>query len=259
MDDIGSRWRILHIFSPTDGSCIGFFEVFICLRKWTRSEKSITCRKWRWVGRTQNQVFLLIDERALRLSKFSPEEKNDMIPFRREYTYDRISKYFPSFFSMWCGYSPFYGQDCIEHEYPLFCPVREISLSPSDTEVIREFFQYVLQTRLRRWTVRYRKRQTHSGSGCVIGVLTEYNHFYPIERSHIKGTKNIFPFWKTPCTEIGSSHEWCQLLPVGLFKFSCESMLPRWIDSYGHTWSDEYSILYGDMRENQWKKHIYEK
>jgi hypothetical protein len=64
----------------------------------------------------------------------------------------------------------------------------------------------------------------------MIWILPKDYNFYRIKWSHIKCSKNIFPFWKASSVRILWLYKFCQFSPIWFFKFVLQCFFPGWMD-----------------------------
>ena len=216
-------------------NCFSFrVEECIYPRKWTRSEKSCMSRKWTRMGWWEYNMLISIDERLFSNSIITPEEEDDSLFFLRNNTYDAISKNLPSSIFMRCRFPLSYRENTIEKEDSLLCPISEISMYAFYTCIWFDLFEDITETRLSFRTIRDRKRESHSGSSRMIGILPEYDDFYLLEVSRIECSKYIIAFRKTSSRRIFFFYKLCKTLPIWLIKFGRKHIIPWWMNTHSH-------------------------
>lgn len=70
--------------SPYDLTTPLLSQICIRLRKGSRTKKSVMCREWTRMRRSDDMMFARIDERPLRYSIVAPEDEYDTVSSIRE-------------------------------------------------------------------------------------------------------------------------------------------------------------------------------
>lgn len=185
-----------------------------------------------------------VDEGFLRDRIGSPEDEHDPFPSLRYCSDSSIGEVFPSFSLMGCRFSLTDGENSIQEEDALLCPVGEISMSSFYTEIRIKFFEYISETWLHLASIWYGERESHSRSWRMVGILPEDHDFHSIEWSRVEGSEYIFPFWKTSLRSILPLHETRELVPVELLELGSEYSVPRWVDTDGHVANYSEKLLW---------------
>lgn len=224
----------LFTLSPCNNCFIMRYEIVICLWKWMRPEKTAVSWKWGWMRTRDNIMPFFVYHVFFRDGIISPQNKNDMLSSFWRCLYHLIRERFPSFSFVRSRLSGSNRQNRIQKKHSLFCPIREICLCPFDTNISFELLEYIFETWLRFWTIWHRKRKSHRSTRSMVGILSKYDDFYIFKWSRIKGTKNIFLFWKTCFYNVFFFYKVYQLMPVWFFKFVMKNMFPWWMDTNNH-------------------------
>jgi hypothetical protein len=211
-----------------------WLEIRIRLREWSRSEKSRMSRKWARMRWYDDMMPKSIDEGSLHDRVGTPEDEYYPFSLLWESPDHHIGEYLPSLTFMWCRLPFSDCQDRIQKKYSLPCPVSQISLSASDTEITFEFFEDISEAWLRLRAMWHWERKSHRSSGSMIWILSEDHDSHIIERRRIERSEYILPFWEASSSSIFTFHELSQIRPVRLLELRGECSVPRWVDFYSH-------------------------
>lgn len=183
----------------------------------------------------ENKMFLGINKWLFCYSIISPKKKYNSLFFFWNSTNHTITKSLPSFFFMGSWFTFSYSQYAIKKEHSLLCPIGQIGICTLYCNIWIQFLKDISKTGLDFWTWRYGKRESHSSTSRMIGILTQNYDFHRIKWRRIKCTKNIFSFWKTDMMKILLFHKVSQRIPIRFLKFRGKNFMPWWMYANSHS------------------------
>lgn len=99
-------------------------------------------------------------------------------------------------------------------------------------QILFGFFEYVLQGRWGRHSVRYGEGKSHCLTGSVVGVLTQNHNFYLVQWSELKGLENLASrrIYGLAFSLLAMQTS-CKLCKVWSFELALQSFFPAFFDS----------------------------
>lgn len=150
-----------------------------------------------------------------------------MFPLFGEFVNDGIGKCFPAFALMRCSLMRTYGKCGIEQQHPLLRPTGEVAARwNGDAEVALYLFEDVLQRRGKRNAVVHREAKPVSLTGFVVGVLSENDYLYLLERAAVECGENLFTRRINGVCGILLVYEPGELFEVTLVEFGLQPLFP---------------------------------
>lgn len=132
-----------------------------------------------------------VDKAALTPCIGTPEHKDNVLALVRDGLDDRVGEVLPAEAGVARRLVLQYGEDCIEEEDALPCPVGEVSRGTLDAEVVLYLLKDVEERGWWRCTLGDGEAESVGLTGVVVGVLTEDNDLYLVERCLVEGTEEV--------------------------------------------------------------------
>ena len=225
--------------SPLYGRFSVLLKIGVGLRKMMTAEKSAIGAQRRRVYGSEYQMSGAVDESRLLLCITSPQEENQSVAFGSKSLNHGIGEDFPTVTLVrTCLMCPD-RKGGVEQEYALCRPTTQTAaLRNGNAEVVVNLFEDVLQRRGMCHTVGNRKAKSFGLSEIMIGVLSENDDFYLVERAEIKRIEDERTGWKAFAVAIFLPDKLSERLKIRFVKLFLQYCLPtgRYLDLHFGDW-----------------------
>ena len=187
------------------------------------------------MGAGKDQMACAVDEGAFLDGIGTPQQEDQMLAAFVQAADDGIGELFPAMSLMAAGLVGPDGEHGVEQQHALMCPTGEVAAGGDGrTGLLLDFLEDVLQGWGEGHAVIYRKAKAVGLTLVVIGVLSQYDHFYIVKGCGMKGIEDEAARRVAGSGGIFRTHKLYQLLEVGLLKLRRELCLPALFYLYVH-------------------------
>ena len=182
---------------------------------------------------TDDEIFLLVHHLGCFMSFFTPKKINNVFAVLIDSFYCLFCERFPAFFGMAVAFASSYRQNCIQHEYTLFCPRAQITMQTwfcwhfeVNFCVILKGFVDIYQWWRHLNSLINRKTHAHGLIWLNIWVLTHNYNLDILEIGLLICVENLVWWWKTLSLFVFSFNEFVKKLEFWVWDGWFERFIP---------------------------------
>ena len=158
-----------------------------------------------------------------------------MFSFPGQACNDSIREAFPTFSLMRTRLMRSDGERRVQQEHPLSGPTSQASCRRYGTsQVIMDFFEYVLQRRREGCPVCHGEAQAFRLTRFMIGILSQQDHLHLFKGTKVEGIEDERARRIAGALLIFGTHKFCQFLKIGGIEFILQAIGPRCFYLYVH-------------------------
>ena len=210
-------------------------QVFVGSAEMSVTEEAMVGRQRRGMYRREYQMTVAVDESTFLLRVGAPEDEHQVFTLFGQGADGCIGKFFPALALVRTRLVGSHCQGGVQQQYSLFGPAGQVACGgDGQPQVALNLLEDVLQRRREGDAVVHREAEAMGLSRSMIGILSQDDHFHPVERTQVERVENKFAGGIDRCGLVFLPHKVGQADEVVLVEFRHQVLFPAVFYLYIH-------------------------